>query len=59
MLDSKQISRIKAYRRATDFTEDFIINFDKEWTEVVEVLKKSKKDLSTIPIVVKKQTKED
>lgn len=54
MLDSKQISRILANKKSSDFTVDFIVNFDKEWTEAVEVLKKSKKDLSTIPIVVKK-----
>lgn len=54
MLNSEQISRIKGLKSSSDFTVDFIVNFDKEWTEAVEVLKKSKKDLSTIPIVVKK-----
>lgn len=36
-----------------EYTVDYILNFKKEWYEVVELLKNSKVDLSKIKIGVK------
>lgn len=36
-----------------EYSADYIINFTKEWYEVVELLKKSKVDLSKIKIGIK------
>ena len=37
-----------------DYTADYIFNFSKEWNEIVELLRKSKADLSKINIGFKK-----
>ena len=34
-----------------DFSREFILNYEKEWNEAVEKLKKSNYDLSSIKIV--------
>ena len=53
MLTDDQVRRIRAEKTHTVIPTPYMFEFEEEWNEVVELLKKSKADLSKIKLVVK------
>ena len=53
MLSAEIVKIIQKTRNTTDFSTKFIIDFDKEWGEVVEQLRRSRFDLGAIELVSK------